>query len=295
MKLLFLRGKVDSRTQKVLRLSESNDMWTHLASAIGDTVKIVYWGGSRKVFYSDSVCEEWVDSFKYWHTEYKPDVVFARGGFPEYDRVVKRFPDAVKIYTGAGVRTHPKKGDYDIVLVDSVNDLKKGCSLWQKPAAPCFKPLQVPKTFDVCYVANAQQAKIKRVKWVYETIPKDISMLHLGYLTDYKVPDNVMRVRAERGNMPELYSQCKMGIIPYSAYDSGPRALSEMLACGVGPVVVLKDARLSLSGPLLVSDKEGFWNTVRVNLSTWSQRKAVGATVETAAKHIRGLIEQVRR
>lgn len=298
MKLLFLRGQIDERTQKVNRLSESDDVWTHLAAAISDNTKILYAGGSRKVNYTDGINEEWIDNFKHWNTSYVPDVIFARGGFSYYEHVVRRFPSAISVYYGAGTRTFPSHKYYDIILVDDATDVEKGRNkgfntyLWNKPAAPCFKPTQCQKVFDVCYVANGQQAKIKRIRWVYETIPPDISMLHLGYFTNYKVPENVMRVRAERSNMANMYSQCKVGIVPYTSYDSAPRALSEMIACGVAPIIVRDGVRANSQGPMIVASKEDFWDIVRVNLKTWHLRKIDNIpTVESEAARIRGLIE----
>lgn len=266
MKVLFLRGTVDKRTQTVARLEDSHDMWTHLAAGLGDEVKILYQGGHRKVYYSDAVCEEWIHSFKGYVPFFKPDVVFARGGFPEYTPVLKEHPNAFKVYYGAGCRTMPNDGiSYDLVLVDSEKDLKKGTErglpvmLWQKPAAPHFYPRDVEKQWDVCYIANKQQSLIKRIPWVYRTVPHSLSMLHLGYIDKRVVPENVTRKRVDRMEMPDWISRCRVGVAPYKAYDSAPRAVSEMIACGL-PVVVTPDVRCNY--PAFRCSKQNFWTFV---------------------------------
>jgi len=101
-----------------------------------------------------------------------------------------------------------------------------------------------------------------------------------------------MRVMAERSNMANMYSQCKVGIVPYTSYDSAPRALSEMIACGVAPIIVRDGVRANSQGPMIVASKEDFWDIVRVNLKTWHLRKMDNIpTVESEAARIRGLIE----
>ena len=79
------------------------------------------------------------------------------------------FPNAVKIYYGAGKRFYPTRYDnYNLFLVDSRKQLKtirakhKRAALFIKPAATLFKPVNVEKKYDICFVANAGQAKIKR-------------------------------------------------------------------------------------------------------------------------------------
>lgn len=276
MKLLFLRGKVDERTELVRQLKDTTDLWEHLACAMTsemDNCKILYWGGNRKVYYADNITVEYVHSFKHWNTLYEPDVIFARGNFPEYVSVLKMFPNAFKILYGAGIRTFPMYGmKYDMVLVDTQRDYKKikNALLWNKPAAPNFVNKDIPKEFDVCYIANGQQAKIKNIKWVYKTIPSDMSMLHLGYLSKYKSPKNVVCKRVSRWNMPDMINRCKVGIVPYTSYDSAPRAASEMLACGL-PVISLDETRSDITTK---ASKENFWKKVTEVLNNPYQRVA---------------------
>lgn len=268
MRLLFLRGKVDKRTQKVTKIEDHWDMWTQLAyhmTGSNDTCRIALWGGHRRINYTDYIQEEWVEDFKYWNTNYEPDVIFARGGFPQYIHILKQFPEAFKIYYGAGTRTHPDDGiKYDIVLIDDLNDMLANTfyKQWAKPAAEQFYPRDTGKDFDICYIANKQQSEIKRIAWVYRTVPKDLKMLHLGYIPSFPAPSNVTRMRVDRQHMPWYISRCQVGICPYKSYDSGPRALSEMIACGL-PVVTLTDTRHYDFDMTIRADKKHFWEIVR--------------------------------
>ena len=98
MRLLFLRGRVDERTQRVRHLEDSTDMWTHLAAAMGDEVKILYEGPYRKVYYGDHISEEWVSSFAMYPDHFRPDVIFARGGFSWYKPILGQHPEAFRVY-----------------------------------------------------------------------------------------------------------------------------------------------------------------------------------------------------
>lgn len=269
MKYLFLRGKVDRRTQRVTSLVDHHDMWTQLFHAIcirgGNPGTVLYWGGERYQPYAGSFQEVWIPSLK----EYNgiPDVIFARGGFPEYNSLIERFPEALTVYYGAGVRTYPKK-PHSIVLVDSVDDWKRGRAKcpksrvvrWRKPAAHQFVPHDVPKIFDLCYIANGQQAQIKRIEWVYKTVPKKYRVLHLGYPSKFHPPPNVTCRRVPRETMPFEICRCRAGIAPYKPYDSAPRALAEMVACGL-PVVGRRGLRHSEK--IREGDKTTFWDLVQ--------------------------------
>ena len=76
-----------------------------------------------------------------------------------------------------------------------------------------------------------------------------------------KVPKNVTCKRVLRKDMPKYINQCKVGIVPYKEKDSAPRAMVEMIACGLS-VVALDRVR---TGKTLayVTTKDQFWSTVR--------------------------------
>lgn len=83
MKVLFLRGKVDNRTEEVRSLDESSDMWLHLAFALSDDVEVWYWGGEREHQYASGMVERWIPDFKRSKLpDYRPDVIVCRGASP---------------------------------------------------------------------------------------------------------------------------------------------------------------------------------------------------------------------
>lgn len=252
-------------------LADSDDMWEHLACALGDKVEIVYWGGSRHKEYAHGKCVRWVKSLKDYKPLHRPNIIFNRGGFEEPANFIKGDFGVYKIYYGAGKRIIPKDGvKYDLVLVDSEKQLerarKKGlpAHLWTKPCAEnIFYPRYVKKEFDVCFVANGQQADIKQVKWVYETIPKGLTCLHLGLKSKYKTPKNIFRERSLRKDMAAQMSRCRVGIVPYKAIDSAPRVISEMHAVGL-PVLALVTVNFNNNSYYTFRyDKKDFWPGVK--------------------------------
>ena len=275
MKLLFLRGPVprdrDQREVKYESLSKSDDMWEHLAHHLGSQTHIVYWGAKYARRYCDSTDVRWVRNIETYRPEFEPDLIFARGGFPETYPLLRQYK-CKKIYYGSGARYKPAEDLFDIVLVDSPKQLEKvgpKGRLWVKPAAPHFKPVKLEKKYDVCYIADARypfRAKIKRTDWVYQTLPADIKMLHLGFAGKYRPRWNIATKRVSRETMPEQYSQCRIGIVPYTNYDSAPRVIPEMIACGL-PVVAMDSVHYWADGyGIEPVGKDGFWERVRHEL-----------------------------
>lgn len=306
MKLLFLRGHVpmDLNPKEIMfdSLEADSDMWVHLAAALGEErCEVVLWGGKRVVQYNNTLTIRWVDKLKHYKPDFTPDVIFERGGFDEGRKFCKRFPDAFKIYYGSGVRYRPKKGaKYDLVLVDSERQQRKAmkhgwnAQLWQKPSAPCFHYMpEVAKEYDVCYVADGRfpfRAKIKNVDWFYRHVPKDLKVLHLGWSGDRKVPKNVTVKRVQRGEMPLWYNKCKVGVVPYTDYDSAPRVIPEMNACGLGVVISdeVNTTQKQFGVPL-----KNIWNQVRLVMQGTFFTTTV--TVQDAATQIKGYIHRCQQ
>ena len=273
MKLILLRGQVpqDRNPKEILfdRIEDCDDIYTQLAYRLGDQIGSVwYWGGKGQFNYGDRFAVTYHPDFRkvVWHPE-DGYVIWARGGFKEYKPILDNAKNAFKIYYGAGKNFMPDRPDYNLVLCDSKYQLGKvrekfpntRAELWIKPAADnIIKPEDCRKQYDVCFVANEQQAERKRIPWVYKTKPKDISMLHLG--SGYK--------RVLRKDIGHYMSKCRVGIIPYNEIDSCPRAMVEMLACGL-PVVAMDTVRFwnEKYVSVNVSRKENFWETVQWYLS----------------------------
>jgi len=263
---LFLRGEWDENNRQ--SAEDNSDMWLQLFRNLAGTDNYHIW-------YKDKKSK--IDFNKVTH-------VFSRGGHKWQDEIVKKCKGAFSVYYGAGIRTIPKKNLYNLILVDCKSDLEKckkkypnsKTEMWFKPAAEHFKPLKYEKKYDLCYVANCHskfQEKIKRVEWIYKTIPKDLKMLHLGQ-SSIKPPKNIEVKKVPRKVMPEFINQCRLGLAPYTDYDSAPRVVSELLACDV-PVLTREDLRINwkMSPHFLIkSTKENFWTDARLMLETLKEK-----------------------
>ncbi len=329
MNFLMLRGQVpqDRNPREIIfdRLKDVDDLWTNLFFALldeNDHGELWYWGGKREKKFTSNFTERWVPTFLTYTSDFVPDVIFCRGGFQEYHQVLRRFPDAIKVYYGAGRRFLPQPGfdDYDIILQDSPEQVEicepkfpsAVTTLFIKPASDnIFYPMpEVEKEFDVCFPANGHQS-FKGHDFVYNTVPEDIKLLNLGNTSKVKYPKNVTSYRVLRRNMAKNIAKCKVGIVTVSSeIDSCPRVIPELLACGL-PVVVLHGVRfwrdkyiqsvfdsghIFLTGE--VAREENFWPTVRYVLEHmyyYKPRKYYEENLSLihAAKFLKGKINEV--
>jgi len=230
-----------------------------------------------------------------------PDIIFARGGLPVYDKSLNRYPNAYKIYYGAGKRFLPTGGiRYNLVLVDSMKQWQKAnamglnAKIFNKPAAPHFRPIKVTKKYDVCYVGDGRfgfRAKIKGLKWLYKTAPKWAKILHLGWNGKYSPPDNVKVKRVRRGDMPYKMSMCKVGVVPYTSYDSAPRVIPEMTACGL-PIVASDEVNFARGSytNAIICNRDKIWDNVRLALRQLESVRFAKNSVESCANEIRRLM-----
>jgi hypothetical protein len=258
-KILFLRGQVpqDRPKEQIMfdDLDSCDDMWTQLAHELskGSHGEVWYWGGKRNVVYKEHFIERWIPNLKNTRFDFEPDVIFARGGFEEYDRVLKRNPQAYKIYYGAGFRRTPvnKFKRYDLILVDTKKQLKEArkrfpnirVELFIKPAAEnIFKPYeQREKRYDVIFVGNFYRKLNKGHKFAFKKIPHNVRMLSIGL-----IPKDVRKKFSHvtytgwvpRKDIPKYYSLSKVAIICCGGEDSCPRVIPEAIACNC-PILVL--------------------------------------------------------
>jgi len=270
MRIAFLRGSVPPKhehPEKLLydKIENCEDNWTQLFYALCQELnasgELVYSKGNRNFTMGPSVMERWVPDIEKYRPKREPDIIMARGGFPYYDSFLKKFPNAKKIYYGAGVRYYPqsKYKNYDLFLVDSKSqyeDIKskgKNVAYIIKPAATMFSPYDVEKEYDVCFMANASQKQLKRHDFFIDSFANSgLKILSLGN-TDKQVVGRAKEKNTNitwggwslRKHLPEQISKCKVGVVCCTKYDSGPRVIAEQLACGV---------------PLVVTDGINFWN-----------------------------------
>jgi len=282
MKITFLRGRADRPKEIAFNsLAADDDMWTHLmCNVVGpnDELTILYEGSNRRVKYADNIEVVWHPSLKHCPWGAGADIIFARGGFDYFDDYLNRFPKAAWVYYGAGKRYRPKgkRDRYAQILVDSAGQWKSlrdqgygNVYVINKPAPPQFVPLDIPKKYDVGFVATIPENKRKRVQWVYKHLPPELSMLQLGHAPKhFKVPANVKVKQVSRAKMPHYLNQCRVVIAPYTGADSNPRIITEALACGV-PVVASNEVNLPLELHVALGVVDNaFWNRVRLVLGS---------------------------
>ncbi len=311
MKLLMLRGEVprDRNPQEIVfdRIEDVDDTWTQLVffmTHADDEAELWYWGGLREKKFAKNFTERWIPSFATYNNSFCPDVIFCRGGFPQYHHVLKRFPFAIKIYYGAGSRFLPQSGfkDYDIILQDSPKQVELSkqafpnalSTLYIKPAPDnLFYPMETEKEYDVCFPADGRPVR-KGHDFVYPTLPKKYKVLNLGFPSNrVKKPDNVTSYRVLKPEMPKHMQKCKVGIIASTIQgkmsgDSCPRTIPELLACDI-PIVVLDELEFwadkyiesvtSSRCPFAtgeIASREDYWQTVDFvlnNLELYEPRK----------------------
>jgi len=260
MKLLFLRGQVpqDRDPKQIMfdNIEDCDDVWTQLAyNLTNDYGEIWYWNGNRTVRYRDNFIERWIPSFKDSKYDFKPDVIFARGGFPEFDHVLNRNPNAFKIYYGAGKRFYPTCvfKNFDLIINDTPKQVsiskskfpKSKVSLFIKPAADnIFFPVAQQKIYDIIYVSNEHPHKGHI--FAFNAIPKDMKILHVGKASPrlkQQFPHIHFNGWVPRKDIPKLYAQSKISICCCENIDSCPRIVAESLACDC-PMLVLKNVNL---------------------------------------------------
>jgi hypothetical protein len=280
---MLMRGEFDKNNAQNYR--DDTDVWIQLSHELAQGEALIWWKDSPECNKAAKIVN--------------PDYIFARGGFDYYIPVLKKFPDAYKIRYGAGKRYMPESNiKYNLILVDTEKQKQKvlakfpkaNVHTWLKPAARHFKPIDVKKKYDVCYVANCHskfQEKIKRVQWLYKTAPKDLKILHLGK-SSIKPPKHIKVKQVLLSEMPKYISKCRTMIVPYKGYDSEPRVIGEALACNVDvfPLISVNQERL------LVYPKDLIWKCIKGynKVDDESVFKVQPVTIEQAATHIRKLI-----
>ena len=257
-KLLFLRGQVpqDRNPKQIMfnNLIDCDDMWTQLAYHLSKDSygEIWYWGGKRKKEFTSNFIERWVRDFKSYKSDFKPDVIFARGGFSEYDVVLRRNPQAFKIYYGAGFRRIPKTSfkDFNLILVDTPEQFSRAQSklpnknihIFTKPAADhIFCPREEDKKFDVILVGNYNKGVKKGHDFAFSRIPRNLKVLSVGLVPKTirkKYPHVKYTGWVPRKKIPNYYAKSKISIVCCGTEDSCPRIVPESISCGC-PVLIL--------------------------------------------------------
>jgi glycosyltransferase involved in cell wall biosynthesis len=305
MNYLFLRGKAAA-------IYEKSDMWQSLfINMVGgnENGEMICYG--KKEFHQvlnnfSIIC---TDDIKNYEAPFEPNVIFSRGGFGWNDIILNKYKSTIKIYYGAGPRYNPKNDIYyDIILTDC-KEFLNNCKLshsnskvvpWIKPAHSDFAPpLSYSHEYDICYIGNTKEPRPhKGHKFVKETCPKNLSILHLGYKSEIDDLNNVINKLVSRNEMSYWIGKCKVGIIP-SSIDYCPRAMPEMLACGL-PVIALDTVNFwpEIYRDVIISNKENFWNDINKILNSDINHKEISDTyqnelsMEVASSYLKNLINE---
>ncbi len=319
MNLLFLRGQVprDRNPKQIMfdRLEDCDDVWTQLANHLSKDGhgEVWYWGGKRKVVYRDNFIERWMPDYKKHKPTFSPDVVFSRGGFPQYDVVLERHPKAYRIYYGAGRRFLPQSSfrKYNLILVDTPKQLKRArnnfpkirSELFIKPAADnIFKPHEEEKEYDVIFSSNEHKAGIKGHNFILPQFPNDLKMIQTGIVSPklrVQYPNVEFTGWIPRRKLPALYSKSRIAVVCCADVDSCPRVIPEALACGC-PLLILDS--VNLWHDKYINDQTGrkvsrrdFFMEMRDMIDTHTEYSPYNyyrenLSLEKAAEHIKGII-----
>lgn len=209
--------------------------------------------------------QRWVDDFKqcvdYPKFNYgKPDVSFFRGGFKEYCDLMKAKGKSLgkTLYLGAGKRTTPQYGGkYNKILVEDERELINGRIPFFKTCNPfIFRRLNKTPVYDICFISNFSQVKMKGQKFVIKEISKSkylqtLKIVHLGnnpnegrrIAKQYGVSNIIFKGWVDRPTANRILNQCYLGVVASTLQDGCPRVSTEILCSGT-PLLIRDTTRL---------------------------------------------------
>lgn len=190
-----------------------------------------------------------------------PEISFWRGGFREYDMATKLNPNYFgnKLYLGASKRTIPIYGGiYDKFLVEDDNSLDVTNSIpFYKTANPnIFKSLNLSIEYDLCWICNFSQIRMKGQEWFIKKISefkemKTLKIAHIGnddyvgrkLCYQYGVDNIDFLGYCGRSSITEILNKSKFGIVTSSVDDGCPRVITEILKSGC-PLLIRNQTKL---------------------------------------------------
>jgi glycosyltransferase involved in cell wall biosynthesis len=208
--------------------------------------------------------QRWVKSFSQCIKYPSPNMSFFRGGFSEYDQITKSNPlhYGKKFYLGAGRRVTPQYGGkYDVILAEDERDIKTiqrhhKCQPFFKTASDkIFRPLNLPKKYDICWPANFAQIRHKGQEDFIQLIAKynlsDLKIVSCGnhpkigkQLCDkYGVKNITFLGEVNRSRLNEILNLSAFGLNMSNQVDGCPRVSTEILMSGT-PLIVRDTVRL---------------------------------------------------
>jgi hypothetical protein len=209
--------------------------------------------------------QKWVSNFLQTTYEPKPDMSFWRGGFQEYDQVVKSNPDhfGVKLYLGAGRRITPQwGGKYDVLLMEDEKDFVKGnkCIPFYKTASPNVFYSYVNKIvnlhWDICWPCNFSQLRHKGQKYFIKQVAQSemlrrLRIVHCGnqpqvgkkICKEYGVVNIEFMGHVDRPRLNQILNHSLFGLNLSNRVDGCPRVSTEILMSGT-PLIIGEYTRL---------------------------------------------------
>ena len=205
-----------------------------------------------------------------------PLISLFRGGFSDYDDVVKKSPNAfgIKLYLAAGKRLYPKDENlYDKVLIESEADNRGNDLRFYKTCNPnIFRPYEeLKKIYDLCWICNNTQIRHKGQEFFISNIGnsdylKQLKIVHIGNKPEvgealckkYGVNNIRFIGSVDRHNINVFLNLSKFGIVTSNKEDGCPRVSTEILCSGT-PLIIRDQTRLlnfyKKSGVVLFKDK----------------------------------------
>lgn len=175
-----------------------------------------------------------------------PTISFFRGGFPQYDEVIKKNPKFFgnKIYLGASKRIYPIYNKYDKILIEDERHMKKKCIPFYKIApSNIFYPLNLEKKWDICFPANGTQIKYKNQEYFINQISKSEFLRNLKIVNIGNKPEIIEKIckkhginniellgHVDRFNVNKILNQSYFGLVASNNVDGCPRVIMEIIA-----------------------------------------------------------------
>jgi len=223
----------------------------------GKNIKDIIFNINGKLF-----IQRFVKNFNECFNYEKPMITFFRGGFRDYCDLIRKDKKFFgrSLYLGAGKRIYPIFGGvYDKILIESEKDENPKFNtipFYKTSNQNIFKPLNLVKKYDICWICNFTQIKQKGQGFFINEISKSnylkkIRIVHIGNeeklgkkLCDkYNVYNIEFLGKLEREKINEILNQSKIGIVTSNKSDGCPRISTEILSSGT-PLLIRDQTRL---------------------------------------------------
>ena len=214
---------------------------------------------SYNVYNNKTFEQKFVPSFKEClYAEKKPNVSLFRGGFPEYDEIIRINRNAFgkRVYLGAGKRANPNDSSlYDLVMYEDERDSFfkpfKHSLFYKTASSNFFYPLIGNKaTCDILWICNFSQIRQKGQEYFMNLVAKSkylrsLKIKHIGNLSfrgkelaaKYQLTNIEFLDYKDRKEINQELNHTKAAIVTSNQEDGSPRVITEVLCSGT-PLLV---------------------------------------------------------